>query len=436
MPRITIKEQENVSTGQISATESNVLIPLFVNADDVLQVKMFTNSNTFTTTIPSEKVALIGNSIDPSYHMICELVGRGLPVYVKPHKVTAEDGAELNSEEKYTFADEAAAETALSNLIKGGLFEEFKDKNLYNIKFITTGAHANILASEETSEGSPVIEGCYETLASIARERTDAIALLEFQADTNVDVNSTTTSSSSIIARAQGLSLTDNSLYAACFYPWGTYKNTFATAGDSTLNLPACFGYLSAFANSIITNDDWLAASGVSRGSVPGLSKLNYNVGDALMHILQGDVATLNGNSVSIPCHINPIMYKGSYGIRVWGNKVVYKDPSMTNTSYRTYLNVRMLICDIKKQMYASATRVTFEPNDDITWINFKGLNNALLDRMQSGRGIDWYSWQKEYTPEKATIKATLYIKPIEAVEYFDLNVILTDQDASVTEEI
>ena len=86
--------------------------------------------------------------------------------------------------------------------------------------------------------------------------------------------------------------------------------------------------------------------------------------------------------------------------------------------------------------MYASANRVTFEPNDDITWINFKGLNNVLLDRMQSGRGLVWYSWKKEITTEKATINATLFIQPIEAVEYFNLTVVLTDQGVSVVEEI
>lgn len=437
MPKINIYEKENISIGQLSATESNVLVPLFVKDDTNLQVTRYSNARAFKTAIPTNNVTLIGDGIDPSYYMICELIGKGLPVYVKPHKVTAEDGADVDSEGIGSFADEAAAETALSNLIKGGLFEEFKDKNLYNIKFITTGAHANALVvSIETSEGTTyTMGGCYDDLAAIAQNRTDALALVEFQADTDTNVNNDSNNPTNIISRAQMLSLGASHMYSAIFYPWGTYKCSYSNDIDSC-NFPACFGYLSAFANSIITNDDWLAASGVSRGYVPGLSTLNYNVGDALMHILQGDETTLNGNSVSMSCYINPIMYKGSYGIRVWGNKVGYKEPGGDNTSYRTYLNVRMLICDIAKQMYASATRVTFEPNDDITWINFKGLNNTLLDRMQSGRGIDWYSWQREDTPEKAKIVATLYVKPIEAVEYFDLTVTLTDQGASVTEEI
>lgn len=95
-----------------------------------------------------------------------------------------------------------------------------------------------------------------------------------------------------------------------------------------------------------------------------------------------------------------------------------------------------MLLCDIKKQIYHTAMRCTFEPNDDIVWINFKTLANSLLDRMKSGRGISWYKWTKEVAEEKATIKATLTIQPIEAVESFDINIILTDDEATIEEVV
>ena len=100
------------------------------------------------------------------------------------------------------------------------------------------------------------------------------------------------------------------------------------------------------------------------------------------------------------------------------------------------FLNVRMLLCDIKKQIFHAAMRCTFEPNDDIVWINFKTLASSLLDRMKSGRGISWYKWTKEIAPRKAMIKATLTIRPIEAVESFDINIILTDEEATIEEAI
>ena len=62
-------------------------------------------------------------------------------------------------------------------------------------------------------------------------------------------------------------------------------------------------------------------------------------------------------------------------------------------------------------------------------------MNSTLLDKMQSGRGISWYKWIKQTTTEKATIKATLQIQPIESVESFILNIVLTDSQVSVNEE-
>lgn len=102
---------------------------------------------------------------------------------------------------------------------------------------------------------------------------------------------------------------------------------------------------------------------------------------------------------------------------------------------YMDFLNVRILLCDIKKQTFHAAMRTTFEPNDDIVWINFKGLVNTLLERMVSGRGLHWYKWTKQKADDKAVIKATLTIKPIEAVESFDINIVLTEDETVLTEQ-
>ena len=80
--------------------------------------------------------------------------------------------------------------------------------------------------------------------------------------------------------------------------------------------------------------------------------------------------------------------------------------------------------------------RTTFEPNDDLTWVNFKSLCSRLLDQMQSGRGINWYSWRRVDVEEKATIKAVLTIKPIEAVEYFDITINLSDEEVAIEEMV
>ena len=53
---------------------------------------------------------------------------------------------------------------------------------------------------------------------------------------------------------------------------------------------------------------------------------------------------------------------------------------------------------------------------------------------MKNSQGIEDYKITKVATSEKATLKATIRVIPIEAVEYFDLTVELADSLADVTE--
>lgn len=440
MPKITITEKEDLSLGQLSAIENVVLAPLFVNeiTDEMKLPKKYTLYKDFEADF---KDAVIsegedGEILDKSYYYIKELLGMGLHVVVKP--VECEVSSEGTSEglDLCKLINEAVNK-------EDGLFDEFKDRNLYNIKFITTGAYANW----------NVESGCYKKLAEIANARGDAIALIELDSETDLVksnfMKSLVDKSSSNYIDIEEVVDPDSSLKlgmcfenAACFYPWGTYVMNFSNS--KILEMPASFGYLVAFAYSIQVNEDWLSASGVSRGYIPNLKSLNFMIGDSFMHILQGDEYAWQEEGIIsrfYPIRINPIMFKGTYGNRIWGDRVFswYNSAEAnaiteSNISYKEYLNVRVLLCDIKKQIYASAVRMTFEPNDDITWINFKGLINNLLDRMQNSRGINWYAWQREYTEKKATIKATLLIRPIEPVEDFEINVQLTDQDATVIE--
>ena len=52
---------------------------------------------------------------------------------------------------------------------------------------------------------------------------------------------------------------------------------------------------------------------------------------------------------------------------------------------------------------------------------------------MVSGRGIKWYKWYKLQPDRLGQIKAKLVIRPIEAVEAFEVIISMTDTDISVT---
>ena len=430
MPRINISETEQTLFTAFDATENVVLVPiLYAREYDVdpdtgeityetehVESKKYTSYKTFREDMANHYLT-VDNEVDKSYTMAYELLLQGLSVVVKPILFNNADYDERNSEGIIIVSNTISLEDAyliLEDKIGSGALEEFKDRNLFNLKFITSGGYANCGNLDMLN----ISLGSFKVLQNLAEARGDAIALVEFRPLFNTQEE-----------LFEEINKSDASEYAAAFFPWCTCLTTVAGVA-APVDMPASFCYLSAYANTVQFNANWFAAAGVTRGRIPGLIKPLYEVGEALMHILQNDnIDNVSGSVLDVT--VNPIYNAGSYGYKIWGNRVL---KSNTQDLYKNFLNVRILLCDIKKQIYHAAMRVTFEPNDDIVWVNFKTLASSPLERMKSGRGISWYKWTREYVNQKATIKATLTIKPIEAVENFDITVVLTDEDATVEE--
>ena len=448
MPVITIREQEDVTFATFDATENTVLVPMVYIKDkekDVVPEPVeYKNATVFKnewldhcswlewSKTSEGEIILIndgGTGVrDRSYFMVYELLLQGLNVLVVPinkyidvdndiKDIIVEKNDEGEPTAKIAIIDEEKQCKYLNDLYGTKDFlDTIKDRNIYNIKFITSGAYENIESR------------AYVNMTQLASDRGDAVALLEYPIDI---------SAKEIINRTDFSAVDKKYKFAAVTYPWCI----FSTTADMTvegyvpyLSMPASFTYLMAYANSVKTNANWFAAAGTMRGRVPNLISPKVEIGEALMHTLQNDELG-DGNPNNRP-NINPIYNAGTYGYRIWGNRVAWVKTKTEANQYMEYLNVRILLCDIKKQIYHAAMRITFEPNDDIVWYNFKSLTNSLLDKMKSGRGIKWYRWVKEEKiDKKATIVARLTIQPIEAVESIDVNVILTDQNAEFEEE-
>lgn len=441
MPIINIQEEEASSYKIFDATENTVLIPMLYTRnytqkeDEVIYSEtdnipgmLFTDIGSFKTVMWSHRIYIDENAeiLDRSYIMAYELLQAGLNVVIKP--ITFPNADNLyhpKNANNRTVVAEDYVYGLLCDAFNNGALDEFKDRNLFNIKFITTGGYANKgkLKADSIEDDGLALD---EKLVEIASERGDAIALVEFR--------ELFKDKTELLTELSNINSTDDYSYAAAFFPW--CKFTVSATGTSTeYNMPASFAYLMAYANSVKNNANWFAAAGVIRGEIPNLVRPLFDVGESLMHVLQGDYAYDSNKYLTI--RVNPIYNAGTYGYRIWGNRV-FDDTSSNGVlqmMYRNFLNVRVLLCDIKKQIFHAAMRTTFEPNDDIVWINFKGLANTLLERMVSGRGLRWYKWTKEKADDKAKIKATLTIRPIEAVESFDINIILTEDETTVAEQ-
>ena len=324
--------------------------------------------------------------------------------------------------------------TALSGIYNGesdddtGFTSGLADKGNYNIKYITSG-------------GYPVYEYANniiaKRMAKLAATRGDCYALIDHTDNLgrSTDINN----SQSLFKCINDVEF-DNGEYAAMFTPWATYTRLTTDrigkeldSNPSTMRMPASFAYLQSLANSLKTNAPWLAIAGAARGGVRYLAEggmttvISNGVADA-MQPRNATTQAPNGISINAITNIKP------YGWTIWGNRTLKSNKEgLLATSF---LNIRNLLCDVKKVVYRSARALTFEQDNEVLWINFKSKIAPTLDRMLSGYGISGYkiirNTQHEKANEKATVCARIILYPTYAVEDFYIDIVLKDGEVAV----
>lgn len=283
-------------------------------------------------------------------------------------------------------------------------WNRLNNKTLYNIKFLTTGGYA--------CPSSDMVE--------CATKRGDCCALIDHASDidyTNIDT-----------VRKAFESYADEDGFTTGFTPW--WKSESEVLGGSAAKevlIPGCFGYLFAYANSVKTNPGWLPVAGASRGIIPDLTGVAYEYSEANINELQCRTK-LDEDDDNVGIAINPIAYMGeSFGYLIWGNRTLIQNEATKKTTARSFLNVRNLISELKKNIEAASLKYTFEPNNDLLWINWQAYLIPVLNKMESGAGILGYKLIRQKTSAKARLKARVIIIPIEGVEDFDITVELSD---------
>ena len=299
------------------------------------------------------------------------------------------------------------------------------DKGEYQIKFLTLGAYPSFeFGLDKTGTGSIETYNIFDNLIETAAKRGDCIALVDH---TNNSTRTLQTTAGSVYANLSAyvknsLTITrkggdseDGYTYGAMFTPYAIYK--LSTQNNTQHTLPASFGYLSAFAASTQVNPNWYAVAGVSRGIPRGLMGLSQNITNTIADLYQPR------NNVAINCitNIKP------YGYTIWGNRTLKNNSADGDLKALSFLNIRVLTCDLKKTLYQACKRYTFENNTDITWLNFKSQIEPVLAKMLSGNGIASYQIIKVATTKKATIEAIIRLVPIEPVEDWFITIELTD---------
>lgn len=377
---------------------------------------VFGDSKGFATdAVPAEGNLFDADAPDPSWIYAAKLLSQGLQVvYCKINT-----DAQINGNGKFT----GTAKDLYSQLatLYAAATTNLISKGDFDFKYLTSGGYPVF----EYESNSIVID-----MLNICATRGDAVALIDHTDNPGRALSASATTSVVYALNNTYSNSFTNGAFGAMFTPWAIYPQAVYTNDNySAVSLPGSFAYLTSLAQSLQTNYNWNVVAGVSRGLVPGLKELHTDevltnaIADGYQNF--GTGTSLNGIYVNAVTRIKP------YGYCIWGNRTLRQNGTL-GLQAMSYLNLRNLTCDVKKQIYTACINLLYEQNTATLWTNFKSYLTPLLDQMVSGSGISGYRIIRNTSDSPTKISASIRIYPIYAVESFDITVYMTDDDVTV----
>jgi hypothetical protein len=203
-----------------------------------------------------------------------------------------------------------------------------------------------------------------------------------------------------------------DSNYTATYYPWVLIKDS---VNNTNIYLPPTGEVTRNLALTDNIAFPWFATAGYTRGIV--------NAVKARKKLTQEDRDTLYTG------RINPIATFSDVGTVIWGNKTLQVHESALNR-----INVRRLLLQARKLISAVAIRLLFEQNDAKVRQDFLDAVNPILDAIRRDRGL--YDFRVTVSSsvedlDKNQLVGKIYIKPTKALEFIDIEFLITPTGAS-----
>jgi len=203
-----------------------------------------------------------------------------------------------------------------------------------------------------------------------------------------------------------------DSNYTATYYPW-ILKND--SENNESVWIPPTSEVVKNLAYTDKIFKPWFASAGYTRGIV--------NAIQARKRLTQDDRDTLYKG------RINPIATFTDIGTVIWGNKTLQIRESALDR-----INVRRLLLQARKLISAVAVRLLFEQNDDRVRQQFLDSVNPILDEIRRERGLIDFRVQVSSDAEDLdsnTMTGKIFLKPTKALEYIDIEFVITPAGAS-----
>jgi len=208
-----------------------------------------------------------------------------------------------------------------------------------------------------------------------------------------------------------------NSSFAAAYFPDVTI--TDPDTGD-LVAVPPTVVALGALSQNDKIGSYWNAPAGFNRGGLP-------SVESSPIILTQDDLDILYDAA------INPITSFAGTGFVVWGQKTLLKASSSLDR-----INVRRLLIFLRRQVRQVANSLLFEPNTQATLDKFNALVNPILQRIQSGGGVERYKVIIDTTTttqadiENNTIRGKIFLQPTRTAEFISIDFEVRGRSVSV----
>jgi phage tail sheath protein FI len=251
-----------------------------------------------------------------------------------------------------------------------------------------------------------------EAIDMITFQRADSIYIVTTP-DSNLYIP---TQTDNIIPPTQAVDNLDttgiDSNYTATYYPWILVRDT---VNNTQIYLPPTNEVCRNLALTDNISFPWFATAGYTRGLV--------NAVKARIKLTQDQRDTLYQG------RINPIATFSDVGTVIWGNKTLQIADTALNR-----INVRRLLLQARKLISAVAVRLLFEQNDAKVRQDFLDSVNPILDAIRRDRGLYDFRVTVSNDPadlDRNTMTGKIYLKPTRALEFIDIEFLITPTGAS-----
>jgi hypothetical protein len=207
--------------------------------------------------------------------------------------------------------------------------------------------------------------------------------------------------------------LVTNNEYMSVYYPSGFSSDL---AGNSVV-VPASHMMLRTFAYNDSVGFQWFAAAGTNRGKVTNASAIGYI--DSSTAEFQSIAVREGLRDVLYANRVNPITFINGSGLMNFGNK-----SRASTSSAIDRVNVSRLVSYMRRQLDLMAKPFIFEPNDELTRNEIKGVIESFCNELMAKRALSDYLVVCDESNNTSTridrneLYVDVAIEPVKALEF------------------